>query len=86
MLIRQTGARRTSAPVDNGDGTYSVIATNTGQSPAFQLLHGPPIVMGVGLVEFRLTFDAEGEFLSFEVLRERGPRSPGCDLIVAALT
>jgi hypothetical protein len=87
MEIRQTGARRVSAPTDNGDGTVSVIVTNSGLSPGFKLLNGPPIVLDVGLVEFRVTFDAAtGEFVSFEVLRERGQRPPGCALIVAALT
>ena len=87
MEIRSTGARKSSAPIDNGDGTYSIIATNTGQSPGFKLPKGPPIVIDVGLVEFRLTFDsATGRFVAFDVLRERGQHPPGCDLIVAALT
>ena len=87
MEIRSTGARRVSAPIDNGDGTYSVIATNTGLSPKFKLPNGPPIVIDVGLVEFLITFDsATGDFVAFDVLRERGQRPPGCDLIVAALS
>lgn len=86
MVVRSTGARRASAPVDNGDGTYSLFFTNTGASPLFKLPNGPVIVLGVGLVEFRVTFDANDEFLSFEVVREEGNRSPGCDLIIAALT
>jgi hypothetical protein len=86
MLIRQTGARRTDAPVDNGDGTFTVVFTNTGQSPSFKLPQGPPIALDVGLVEGAATFDAEGEFLSFEVIRERGQRPGACDLIIAALS
>ena len=87
MEIRSTGARKSTAPIDNGDGTYSIIATNTGQSPGFKLPKGPPIVIDVGLVEFRLTFDSTtGRFVAFDVLRERGPHPPGCDLIVAALS
>ena len=87
MLIRQTGARRAGAPVDNGDGTYSVSFTNTGQSPAFKLRNGPAIVLDVGLVEFLVTFDAAtGDFISFDVIRERGLRPPGCDAIIPALT
>jgi len=43
--------------------------------------------MDVGLIEFRITFDsATDEFLSFEVLREKGQQPPGCDTIVAALS
>ena len=87
MEIRQTGVQRASAPIDNGDGTYSVIATNSGQSPTFKLPNGPVIVLSVGLVEFLVTFDiATGEFVSFEVLKESGQHPPGCALIVAALT
>ena len=85
--IRQTGARKASAPVDNGDGTVSVVFTNSGQSPGIKLPNGPPIVLSVGLVEFLVKFDAAtGDFISFEVVREKGQRSPGCDAIVAALT
>ena len=87
MEIRQTGVRKAGAPIDNGDGTYSIIATNSGQSPTFKLPNGPVIVLSVGLVEFLVTFDiATGEFVSFEVLREKGQHPPGCALIVAALT
>lgn len=86
MLIRQTGARRTDAPVDNGDGTFTVVFTSSGQSPSFKLPNGPPIALDVGLLEAAVTFDAEGEFLSFEVIRERGQRPAACDLIIAALS
>ncbi|HEY8723926.1 MAG TPA: hypothetical protein VIL92_08730 [Gaiellaceae bacterium] len=79
--------RRSSAPTDNGDGTVSVVATNSGLSPAFKLPNGPPIVLDVGLVEFVLTLDATtGDFISFELLRDRGQHPPGCAAIVAALT
>jgi hypothetical protein len=87
LEIQSAGARRASAPIDNGDGTYSIILQNTGPSPKFKLPNGPPLVMDVGLVEFRITFDsATDEFVSFEVLRVKGQRPPGCDQIVAALT
>jgi hypothetical protein len=44
------------------------------------------LVVDVGLVEFRVTFDsATDEFVSFEVLREKGQRPVGCDAIVATL-
>ena len=87
MEIHQTGSRRSSAPIDNGDGTYSVLLTNSGLSPKFKLLNGPVIVIDVGLVEFRLTFDSStDDFISFEVLREKGQRPPGCATIVKALS
>jgi hypothetical protein len=84
--IRKTGARMGSGPIDNGDGTYSVIATNVGQSPSFMIPNGPPLVLGVGLVQFVLTFDsATGDFLSFDVVKTAGQRVPGCDALVAYL-
>ena len=92
MLIRQTGARRRSAPIDNGDGTYSVIVSNSGQSPGFKLVQGPVLALDVGLVQLRLTFDAEtGEWLGFErgfeVLKEAGQRPVlDCDAVIAALS
>jgi hypothetical protein len=85
--IRSTGARRVTAPLDNGDGTYSIIARNTGPSPIFKLPNGPTIVLDVGLVEFRITFDSgTDEFLSFDVVRVEGPRPAGCATLEAALT
>lgn len=86
MEIRQTGVRRAGAPIENGDGTYSVFFTNAGHSPSFKMPNGPPIVLNVGLVQGVATFDAAtGEFLSFEVVKVAGPRLPGCDAIVAYL-
>lgn len=86
--IRSTGLRTASAPIDNGDGTYSVIASNRGQSPGIKLPNGPVIVLSVGVVEFLVTFEtATGEFVSFDVLRETGQHPPGgCALIIEALT
>ena len=87
MEVRSTGARKSGAPIDNGDGSVSFVGTNTGLSPMFKLPNGPPIVIDVGLVEFLITVDAAtGDFISFEVLKETGQRPPGCDAIVAALT
>ena len=85
--IHSAGARRAAAPIDNGDGTHSIVTQNSGPSPIFKLPNGPMVWHDVGLIEFRLTFDqATGDFVSFEVMRVSGPREPGCDAIVAALT
>lgn len=85
--IRSAGARQRSAPIDNGDGTYSILVQVTGPSPIFKLPNGPAIVLDVGLVQFRITFDsATDQFLSFEVLRVEGPRPAGCETLVAALS
>ena len=86
MEVRQTGTRRAGAPIDNGDGTYSILVTNSGQSPRIKIPQGPPIVLDVGLVQFLITFDsATGDFVAFDVLKEAGPRLPGCAAIIAYL-
>jgi hypothetical protein len=86
MEITQTGVRKASAPTDNGDGTYSVVFLNAGQSPRFKLPTGQ-VIQDTGLLEGVATFDAAtDEFLSFEVVKLAGPRSNACDAIVAALT
>ena len=87
MQIRSTGARRATGEIDNGDGTYSIVFTNAGQSPSFKLENGPPIALDVGLLQGVVTFDAAtGDFISFDVVKEAGQRPPACDAIIAALT
>lgn len=86
LEIRQTGVRKGGPPIDNGDGTYSEIHTNAGQSPGFKIPNGPVIGNDVGLVTFRVTFDsATGDFVGFEVLKVAGQREPLGDQICAAL-
>jgi hypothetical protein len=86
LLIRAAGVHTQSAPVDNGDGTYSVIFTSKGQSPTFKVGNGPAIGEDVGLIEFDVTFDdATDDFLSFSVVRVDGQRPPLDDQICAAL-
>jgi hypothetical protein len=87
LLIRSTGVRKAAAPVDNGDGTYSVIFTSAGQSPTFKVSNGPAIGEDVGLIEFDVTFDAStGEFVSFSVVRVAGQRPALDSQICAALS
>jgi hypothetical protein len=87
LEIRSTGVRKETAPIDNGDGTSSVIFTNAGLSPMFKVPNGPAIGVDVGLIMFDVTFDnATGDFVSFSVVRVAGQR-PGLDTqICAALT
>jgi hypothetical protein len=87
MEIHETGVRKEGPRIDNGDGTYSLVFSNAGQSAGFKLPNGPPIGLDVGLIQFHVTFDAAtGDFLSFEVLKVAGQRLPLCDAIVAALS
>jgi hypothetical protein len=86
MEIRQTGVRTQSAPIDNGDGTYSIVFTNAGQSPGFKLPNGV-VIVDTGVLEGVATFDsATDDFLSFEIVKQSGPRPGACDAIVSALS
>ncbi len=89
ITFMSAGVAKSSAPVDNGDGTSSVITTVNGLSPKISELNGPPLDgIDTGSITFRVTFDtATGEFVSFDVVSIKGPRpAVGCDLITAALT
>jgi hypothetical protein len=87
MEIHITGVVKVSAPIDNGDGTFTVIVRNMGARPQFKLPNGPLLVRSAGHGIFGLTFDSStGEFVSFEVIDLKGPHPAGCDIIVAALT
>jgi hypothetical protein len=87
MQIEPRGVRKESPPVDNGNGTYSLILTNAGPSAKFKLPNGAVIGLDVGLIQFDVTFDsATGDFVSFEVVKVAGQRLPLCDQIVAALS
>ena len=87
LLIHSTGVRKEGPRVDNGDGTFSVIFTNAGQSPKFKVPNGPVVGLDVGLIVFDVTFDeATGDFISFDVVRIAGQRPALNDEICAALT
>jgi len=85
MLIQTAGLGKGSAPIVNGDGTFTSFFTGAGLGPKFSLPNGAPLVIDVGLVGFAVTLDANGNFVSFEVLFVKGPHPAGCDTIVAAL-
>jgi hypothetical protein len=86
MEIQQTGLREQSTPIDNGDGTYSVTFTNAGQTPRFKLPTGQ-VIVDTGLFVGAATFNsATGDLLSFQVLKQDGPRPTACDAIVTALS
>ena len=86
LEIRSTGVRKEDTPIDNGDGTYSLILTNAGQSAGFKLPNGPVVGLDVGLIMFDVTFDtATGDFISFIQLRVAGQRPALDSQICAAL-
>jgi hypothetical protein len=89
ITFKSDGVAKSTAPVDNGDGTSSFVTTVNGLSPKISGLNGAPLDgIDTGSITFRLTFDtATGEIISFDVVSIKGPRpAGGCDLIVAALT
>jgi hypothetical protein len=88
ITFMNAGVMTESAPIENGDGTFSVVITGNGLSPKISVLNGPPLDgIDTGSITFLLTFDANGNFVSFDVLSIKGPRpAVGCDLITAALT
>lgn len=86
MEIHDTGVRKQGAPVDNGDGTYSITFTNAGQSPGFKLPDGV-VIVDTGLLEGVATFDTvTGDFISFGIVKLAGPRPDACNAIVTALS
>jgi hypothetical protein len=86
LEIRSTGVRKDGPPIDNGNGTYSEIFTNAGQSPSFKIPNGPTIGNDVGLVQFRITFDsATGNFVGFDVVKVAGQREALDAQVCAAL-
>jgi hypothetical protein len=85
--LTQSGVATSSAPLDNGDGTFTSIFKVNGTSPKIQIVGGQPITIDTGSITFSITTDASGHFLSFDVVSVKGPRpAGGCDAIVAALT
>ena len=87
ITFKSAGVAKRSAPVANGDGTFTFTSTVIGLSPKIQGLGGAPLAVDTGNITFSVTVDANGDFVSFEVLSVKGPRpAAGCDAIVAALT
>jgi hypothetical protein len=85
MTIQTSGVRKQSAPVDNGDGTFTFAFSNSGLSPKFTFDDGTHL-LDRGTIGFALTVDANDEFVSFDILYQHGQRPPGCDTIVAELS
>ena len=87
ITFTQSGSQKSSATVDNGDGTFTSTFTVNGTSPKIQIVGGVPIGIDTGSITFAITTDASGHFLSFDVVSVKGPRpAGGCDVIVAVLT
>jgi hypothetical protein len=87
ITFKSAELAKRSAPVANGDGTFTFTSTVYGLSPKIQIVGGQPIAVDTGNITFEITVDANGDFVSFDVVSIKGPRPVGgCDAIVAALT
>ena len=79
-------------PIDNGDGTTSLVFGFKGLEQKLQLPNGPLLARDAGPITFTLTFDANGNLISIVSSDESGPHpiidsgSFGCDVLVPALT
>lgn len=85
MEIRSTGLREQTVTV-NPDGTSTVLFTNSGQAPGFKLANGPVLGLDVGFGEGLATLDANGDFVSFELIKHAGQLPAVCPQIIAALS
>jgi hypothetical protein len=85
MTIQTSQTSRGSAPTANGDGTFTFIVQNAGIGPKFTFADGTHL-LDRGTIGFAITVDANGEFVSFEVLYQHGQRPPGCDTIISELS
>jgi len=78
------------SPVVNPDGTITSTDTLTGMPVRIYTSHSNTLVKDVGFLSFVDTFDAQGNFLSEQVI-EHGPHPFGgdftvfCDAIAAAI-
>jgi hypothetical protein len=81
-------------PIDNGDGTLTVINTFKGLPEMLKLPSGPILSRDAGNVTFVITLDAAtGDFISQTFTGEKGPHpdldsgfAQFCDVIVPALS
>jgi hypothetical protein len=80
-------------PIDNGDGTTSLLFQFTGLEERLKIPNGPMLVRDAGPISFRLTFDADGNFLSIASSNQKGPHPLAdsnfdleCDEIVSTLS
>jgi hypothetical protein len=87
ITFKSAGVAKRGTSVANGDGTFTFTSTVYGLSPKIQIVGGQPIAIDTGNIAFAVTVEANGEFVSFDVLSIKGPRpATSCDAFVAALT
>ncbi len=80
-------------PIDNGDGTTSLLFKFTGLEQRLKIPNGAVLARDAGPITFTLTFDASGNFLSIASSNEKGPHPFAdsgfelvCDVMAPALS
>jgi hypothetical protein len=78
-------------PIVNPDGTVSFFFTFKGLEQRLKLPNGAVLARDVGPITFTLTFDANGDFLSFTASGEKGPHplfdgGGYCNVLIPALS
>jgi len=74
----------------NPDGGWTELDTNGGLTEQIKTPQGPVLLRDVGNIQFLRTFDADGNFLSSQIVIDKGPHpdaetGAGCDVITNAL-
>jgi hypothetical protein len=90
IMIHGSAAQTNGVPIDNGDGTITLIQSVSGNY-LVKDKNGAPISLSAGTGTVRLTINATtGELVSLEFLSGGGPHGPSadgsCDTLVPALT
>jgi len=80
-------------PIDNGNGTTSLLFKFTGLEQRLKIPNGPVLARDAGPITFTVTFDASGNFLSIGSSNEKGPHPFAdsgfelvCDVMIPALS
>jgi hypothetical protein len=76
----------------NPDGGWTELDTNKGLTEQIKTPQGPVLLRDVGYIQFLRTFDGDGNFVSSQIVTDKGPHpdaesgfAAGCDVITSAL-
>jgi hypothetical protein len=88
ILFQTAELEKTSAPIDNGDGTFSFILHGAGMTQKLSAPNGPTLALFAGERDLLITLDAQTfDLVSMQVLHTGGSHGiADCDVIVSALT
>ena len=88
IVFQNAELEKTTALIDNGDGTLSFVLHGAGLINKVSVLNGPPLGMFAGERDILFTVDAAtGDDISLQWLHTGGSSGiVGCDVIVPALS